>query len=261
MDTLEEANNRLLLRRKSLGANMQTSRNLPIPTIGQLREVYRKEPRGCVRCGAITTEGMCDPCNAKMERDRYEEGKRRWLYLRSSKKDNFDAYIKACGVPRIFQNKKDTIDETGSVFITGSCGTGKSYASASIIRRFVKNLHCGHFIPPFKNTPIFENVPELLIKIRAVFNNSSQTEEEMLRRYLDTPLLVLDDLGAEKTTPWALQSLYVILNKRGSELRQTIVTSNLSLDEMGDVLSDRIASRIKGMCKVVVMNGKDRRLA
>lgn len=83
----------------------------------------------------------------------------------------------------------------------------------------------------------------------------------MLRKYLDTPLLVLDDLGAEKTTPWALQSLYVILNKRGSELRQTIITSNLSLDEMSNELSDRIASRIKGMCKVVVMKGKDRRLA
>ena len=82
----------------------------------------------------------------------------------------------------------------------------------------------------------------------------------MLKDYFNTPLLILDDLGAEKTTDWALQSLYIIINKRLSEELQTIITSNLSLDELRDKIGDRIASRIAGMCKIVKLTGRDRRL-
>ena len=180
--------------------------------------------------------------------------------MRDTKKNNYEAYIEVCGVPKLFRTAKETNDNR-SLFITGDCGVGKTYTAVSILRGFVKNLSCDNFVMPLKNTPIFVNVPELLIKIRACFNSDSKTsEEEMLRKYLDTKLLVLDDLGAEKTTEWALQSLYVIINKRGSEGMQTIITSNLTLDEIKDNLSDRIASRIKGMGKIVVMKGKDRRL-
>jgi DNA replication protein DnaC len=79
-------------------------------------------------------------------------------------------------------------------------------------------------------------------------------------KYSRCPLLVLDDLGVEKTTDWALQTLYVILNNRYTNYRQTIITSNLTLEEIGNKLGDRIASRIAGMCSIIQMKGKDKRI-
>lgn len=229
---------------------------LSIPTPSQLQAIYK--PRSCIcgECGNDSTSVLCHAC-----RERIAE-KRLWQTLRDAKKNNFEVYIEACGVPKAFQDIKTFQESDGrSVFITGDCGVGKTHKAVLVLRGFVRNTSCDNFVAPFRNTPVFVNVPELLIKIRSCFNSTSKSEEDMLQKYFNTKLLVLDDLGAEKTTDWALQSLYVIINKRCDEKRQTIITSNLTLDEIKDKLSDRIASRIKGMCRIVVMKGKDKRLS
>lgn len=236
---------------------------LSIPTPSQLKEIYKRRSYVC-GCGNDSTSVLCHAC-----RERIAE-KRLWQTLRDAKKNNFEAYIEACGVPKAFQDIKTFQESDGrSAFITGDCGVGKTHKAVLILRGFVRNTSCDNFVAPFRNTPVFVNVPELLIKIRSCFNVAPhagariapKSEEDMLQEYFNTKLLVLDDLGAEKTTDWALQSLYVIINKRCDEKRQTIITSNLTLDEIKDKLSDRIASRIGGMCKVVAMKGKDKRLS
>lgn len=181
-----------------------------------------------------------------------------WQALREAKRNNFEAYIKACGVPKILLNVPATCDSR-SLFLTGGYGVGKTYKAVGILRGFVRDLNCTHFKEPFKNTPLFVTVPELLLRIRACYN-TKETEADMLSVYMRCPLLILDDLGAEKTTEWALQSLYVIINKRYAEASQTIITSNLSLDEAKQRLGDRIASRIVGMCHPVQLTGRDWRL-
>ena len=70
----------------------------------------------------------------------------------------------------------------------------------------------------------------------------------------------MDDMGAEKTTDWSMSTLYVLIDKRYSEMMPTIITSNLTVAEVADKVGDRIASRIAGMCKVIELKGKDRRL-
>ena len=109
---------------------------------------------------------------------------------------------------------------------------------------------------------MFISVPELLLKIRGTFNNSfSETsEQEILNIYSCAKVLYLDDLGTEKASDWALQTLYLLIDRRYSEMLRTVISSNLSLDELADHLDDRISSRIAGMCEVIKMEGKDRRL-
>ena len=243
---------RLLAKREQLRENMQTSipKLLTILSIPELRK--RMEAPGRGRTKEIYQTGWED----------WQELQAReyWINIKQSKKNNFDDYIKACGVPKVFRyGGIQPINEIRSLFMTGGFGTGKTYKSVEILKGFVKKLHCGHFLRPYKNTPIFITVPELLLKIRSCFNSQDVSEESMLKDYFNTPLLILDDLGAEKTTDWALQSLYIIVNKRLSEEKQTIITSNLSLDELKEKLGDRIASRIAGMCKVMQLKGKDRR--
>jgi len=48
---------------------------------------------------------------------------------------------------------------------------------------------------------------------------------------------------AEKTTEWALQTLFVIIDRRYRNMVKTIITSNLSLNEISEKIGDRIASR------------------
>lgn len=172
-------------------------------------------------------------------------------------------------------NKKD-IDK--SLFICGSVGSGKTiYAAALLMEAFKQDytnaLTLDHHDVPLFPTRMFITVPELLMKIRGAFNKPkhstiqdtnevSWSEEDIIDQYSNIEMLVLDDLGAEKQSEWALQTLYLIINKRYENLRPTIITSNMSLDELGDALgNDRIPSRIYAMCEQVDFGNKDLRVA
>ena len=98
---------------------------------------------------------------------------------------------------------------------------------------------------------MFVTVPELLFEIRQTFKDDSfESEKSIVDKYSGVSLLVLDDLGAEKTTEWAESTLYLIIDRRNRDEKWTIVTSNLTLPEIEQTLGARIASRLSDM-KVV----------
>lgn len=72
--------------------------------------------------------------------------------------------------------------------------------------------------------------------------------------------LFLDDIGAEKTTDWALEKLYNIINMRYNNNLHITVTSNLELDELSKKTDDRIVSRLNEMCELIRLSGEDRRV-
>ena len=106
----------------------------------------------------------------------------------------------------------------------------------------------------------FKSVPELFQEIRATFNTIGGGENEIIKKFINVKCLILDDLGAEKTSDFTLDRLYLIIDGRYSEERLTIITSNLSLDDIKDKIHDRLASRISEMCRVVVLPNKDLRV-
>ncbi|MBM3121729.1 MAG: ATP-binding protein, partial [Chloroflexi bacterium] len=53
-------------------------------------------------------------------------------------------------------------------------------------------------------------------------------------------LLVLDDLGTQASTPWAVEKLYQLLNHRYNATLPTVITTNLSLDDLDARLRSRI---------------------
>ncbi|MFF9785053.1 ATP-binding protein [Streptomyces nigrescens] len=77
--------------------------------------------------------------------------------------------------------------------------------------------------------------------------SSGLDAEWMLRRLMRTPLLLLDDLGAAKTTEWTEELTYRLINQRGIHQLPTLITSNLRVSDLRDKLGDRVASRITGM--------------
>ena len=84
-------------------------------------------------------------------------------------------------------------------------------------------------------------------------------------RYIDslvrTPLLILDDLGIERNTPYALEQVYNIINGRSLQGLPTIITTNLSLEDIKNhtesIELKRIYSRVLEMCIPVLVSGAD----
>jgi DNA replication protein DnaC len=119
----------------------------------------------------------------------------------------------------------------GWLVLMGGYGCGKTHLAAAIANY---RLSLGHAV-------LFVVVPDLLDYLRATFAPSSDVAlDERLDAIREIPLLVLDDLGAHNSTPWAQEKLFQILNHRYNGRLPTVITSNQRLEE----LDPRITSRL-----------------
>ena len=112
----------------------------------------------------------------------------------------------------------------GWLVLSGPSGCGKTHLAAAIANY---RLQKGH--PVF-----FVTVPDLLDHLRTTFSPSSDvTYDELFERVRSAPLLLLDDLGRQSSTPWAEEKLFQILNHRFNAELPTVVTVNdiKNLDE------------------------------
>ncbi len=119
----------------------------------------------------------------------------------------------------------------GWLLLWGGVGCGKTHLAAAIAN---ERLARGEPV-------IFIAVPDLLDHLRAAFHPDSDTPYD--QRFEDVrtaPLLILDDLGAESTTPWALEKLYQIINYRYTARLPTVFTTNVPLENF----EPRIRSRL-----------------
>jgi DNA replication protein DnaC len=145
-----------------------------------------------------------------------------------------------------------------STYIYGTVGSGKTLLGMKMLVEWMRQDFMSHI----RRTYIWVTVPDLLQEIRSSYSAGSENfEEEVIGRYSKVDVLLLDDLGVEKTTDWAYQILYVILNRRYEALLDTIITGNFSPGELSLKLGDgRIPSRICQMCCIVETPSIDYRL-
>lgn len=124
-------------------------------------------------------------------------------------------------------------------------GTGKTLITSAVVNYLVsKGI-----------SAIFITVPDLLTQIRESYSYGNETEAQILRGLTDCKLLVLDDMGAEKSREgdWASEKMFQIINSRYNNLKSTIFTTNCNSKELQDKLGKRTFSRI---CE---MTGKENR--
>ena len=164
------------------------------------------------------------------------------------------------GAEKVKDVCKSIVETPESVVLTGDIGSGKTHLAVAMLRELVE---CGKVVNKgmygLHMGAIFITVPDLLLIIRSGFNDGSrQTEEDFVDQYAKAPFLVLDDLGAEKSTEWAVATLSAIIDRRYRELLPTIYTTNLTLDEIGSQLSRRIASRMAD-AKIIKLSMPDYR--
>lgn len=144
-----------------------------------------------------------------------------------------------------------------NLYIHGEVGTGKTYLACSFILNNAYSRYLNHSISP--SDYLFVSVPELLHILKRSFN--TQSSEDSLRKYIDVPFLVLDDIASEKITEWVRETLDYLVDARYRANKRTIYTSNYSLDGLNERMGDegRVVSRIKGSCEILQLTGKDRR--
>lgn len=156
-------------------------------------------------------------------------------------------YLEIC---RNFANRFDR-DTRQSLLFCGGTGLGKTHLSTAIAGEIVQK---GFDV-------LYESAPNLLSAFEAErFGRSLTASVSDTSRYLTCDLLVIDDLGAELSNNFTVGVLYNLINTRIVSRKPTIISTNLSLDEIRTRYTDRIASRLLGEYSVMRFEGRDIRL-
>ncbi len=119
----------------------------------------------------------------------------------------------------------------GWLLLMGGYGVGKTHLAAAIA-----NFAVSVGVPT-----LFLTVPDLLDWLRFAYDSSESSFEERFEEIRNMPLLVLDDLGTQNTTPWAQEKLFQIINHRYVNRLSTVLTTNQQLTE----IDGRIRSRLE----------------
>jgi DNA replication protein DnaC len=142
------------------------------------------------------------------------------------------------------------------LLLFGPHGVGKTHLAVGMLKDVIRTKGARGY---------FFETRELLKMVRDTYNRSvEETEMDVLGPVLRADLLVLDDLGAERTSDWVQETLGLVVNTRYNERRPTIFTSNLqdlpdSTDPRGFLfqLGARTRSRLLEMCDWVEIRGWD----
>src|SRR5947208_3715586 len=149
-------------------------------------------------------------------------------------------------------------DATQGLFLEGQPGVGKTHLAVAVLKQAIQTTGA---------RGLFYDTRDLLRLIRSTYDPSTRTTElDILRPVMTAELLVLDDLGAEKTSEWVDETMNLIVNTRYNERRLTIFTSNYP-DIPDDTepnsllfrIGFRMRSRLHEMCEFVVMDAADYR--
>lgn len=145
------------------------------------------------------------------------------------------------------------------LFLEGQPGVGKTHLAVAVLKQVIQTTGA---------RGIFYDTRDLLRLIRSTYDASTRTTElEVLRPVMTAELLVLDDLGAEKTSEWVEETMNLIVNTRYNERRLTIFTSNYP-DIPDDTdpnallfrVGHRMRSRLHEMCEFLELDGADYRM-
>lgn len=139
----------------------------------------------------------------------------------------------------------------GWLLLVGPTGCGKTHLAAAIANQC---LDCGLEV-------LFAVVPDLLDHLRAAFAPTTiEVYDQLFLRMREVEVLILDDLGAHQSTPWAGEKLFQLLNHRYNAKSPTVITAN----EQGlHGLDERLRSRLSdiGVVQTLVLKrARDYRL-
>jgi DNA replication protein DnaC len=227
-------------------------------TIGQ---ILQENPQ-------LNSSVKCEKCKRR-PKYRDNEGLRKWckrcidIYYRAEKMtdEKLERELSNLVEPLYVNAQLSDFDEEiqkivtslgdNDMFFWGTVGTGKTYLMAAVLRHYYKlGYTCARI-----------NFDDFCVLIRSSMTNASKvTEWDLIEPLKNVDILAIDDLGlrSKLETDFAYVTLYSLLNKRQEKMLPTIISSNKSIEQLGQAFDARIASRLQLAIKIQ-MTGKDRR--
>ena len=132
-------------------------------------------------------------------------------------------------------------------YMTGKVGTGKSFFAGCIANALID-----------RDIPVLmTNIPSILNQLTGMF---AEDRAAFISALDDYSLLILDDLGVERNTEYALEQMFLVIDSRYRSRKPLIVTTNLKLEEVKnppDLAHARIYDRIMDRCAPVLFSGRN----
>lgn len=259
----EGAENALEQVKKANQALQQERQNLIEQTFGK---DYLDERPLCARCGGVGYIGsqMCSCLEALCRQEQKKE-----LQLLSCGTCRFEdfqvAYYPNRTIPGSNLSIRKIMEKTyadcrnyaqtfGShrenLLFSGDTGLGKTFLSACIACQVAEK---GYSVA-------YESAPHLFEKLEKAKFSGDPEAEQAARRFAQSDLLIVDDLGTELGGQFVTTALYTLINDRLLAGKATIISTNLTADEMEKRYSSQILSRLRGSYKRVAFVGDDIRI-
>lgn len=220
----------------------------------------------CVVCkeeyGAVNEAGLCRGCEtnqdmaAKLEaeanriQEAHDVALKEILGEKGFAEFHMHRFTPEAGTDQAYKAIRDFQPERDNLFLYGTAGAGKTHLAYALARQYMQP---GSFQAEIR---------KVLPMVKWFRLRDPLEQEAELQKLAGSRVLVLDDLGVEKSTDFNLSILYELIDMRDMKDRNgMIVTSNLSPEEFAQHLGDdRIPSRLFGRCRAIKLEAKDHRL-
>ena len=145
------------------------------------------------------------------------------------------------------ENWKEAYKNNTGLLLFGDVGTGKSFFAGCIANALLD-----------RDVPVLmTNFPTILNRLTGMF---SEDRAEFIASFDEYDLLIIDDLGVERSTEYAMEQMFFIIDSRYRSRRPMIITTNLKLAELKnppDLAHARIYDRILERCAPILFAGKN----
>ena len=254
---------RLMAEAKQQNQSLQRERRQIVE--GCFEEGFLDETPICTVCSGTGYVGssMCD-CLAELCR---QEQKKELTFL-SAGRESFDQFrldyysdkpTPAGYVPRVIMEKTYQTcrryafgfhNKAGNLLFSGNTGLGKTFLSACIARAVADQ---GFSV-------VYESAGKLFQTLEKARFEANDENRRAAAKYAECDLLIVDDLGTELPGQFVTAALYSLINDRLLENKPTIISTNLSEEELVRRYNPQIASRLRGSYRRMAFVGDDIRL-
>ena len=141
-------------------------------------------------------------------------------------------------------------DEFRNLFLYGDTGVGKTFLSNCIAKELIDRSFSVIYLTSFE---LFDTLAKSKFE-------KEKAAESMCEHIFDCDLLIIDDLGTELANSFTISQLFLCLNERLLRRKSTIISTNLSLESLVDIYSERTFSRITSNYTMLKLTGDDIRI-